>query len=113
MDEGTSGWVHLASDILHLIAAAAWLGSLLGFLMLLWSSRRHAELLPLAWRALDSFSVTGSLIVGVIVLTGLVNLWFTAGLPHADALFSDPYGQLLMVKLVLFGMMLLLATLND
>ena len=56
--------------------------------------------------------VASTLIVGVIVLTGLVNLWFTVGLPNAGALFSSAYGQLLLVKLALFGLMLLLATLN-
>lgn len=72
----------------------------------------RAERLPLAWRALDSFSAAGTLIVGVIIITGLVNLWFTVGLPDAGGLFSSAYGQLLLVKLALFGMMLLLAALN-
>ena len=34
MDEAVMGWVHLIVDILHLIASGAWVGALLGLLLL-------------------------------------------------------------------------------
>lgn len=112
MDEGNPGMIHLAADILHLLSSAAWLGALAGLLLLLWGSLRNDERLPLTYRALADFSSVGTILVAVIVLTGLANLWFTVGLAQPDALFSTLYGQLLLAKLALFGLMLSLAALN-
>jgi putative copper resistance protein D len=112
MDEGNPGMIHLAADILHLLSAAAWLGALAGLLLLLWGSSRNDERLPLTYRALADFSSVGTFLVGMVVLTGLANLWFTVGLAKAEALLSTLYGQLLLAKLALFGLMLSLAALN-
>ncbi len=112
MDEGNPGLIHLAADILHLLSAAAWLGALAGLLLLLWGSLRNDERLPLALRALADFSSVGTFLVAVIVVTGLANLWFTVGLDQVQASSSSLYGQLLLAKLALFGLMLSLAALN-
>ena len=52
----------------------------------------------------------GTVIVGSLLITGALNYWLIVG-PTVTGLFSTPYGQLLIAKLVLFGMML--ALLND
>ena len=44
---GLSGDIHLASDMLHLLTAGAWLGSLPAFVLLLWQAQRSVD--P-AWR---------------------------------------------------------------
>jgi len=53
----------------------------------------------------------GTVIVGSLLITGALNYWLIVG-PTVTGLFSTPYGQLLIAKLVLFGMMLALAAAN-
>ncbi|MCA1652797.1 MAG: copper homeostasis membrane protein CopD [Sphingomicrobium sp.] len=114
MDEGAIGWVHLIADVLHLLAAGAWVGALLGLILLM--SRRASRLdtahLQLTHRALHGFGVAGTIIVGTIVITGLVNGWRLVGVRNITSLPAALYGQLLLVKLLLFGAMLGLASLN-
>ena len=54
MDEAVMGWVHLIVDILHLIASGAWVGALLGLLLLVSrpAARVDAAHLGLTHRAL-------------------------------------------------------------
>ncbi|MFX6794075.1 copper resistance protein CopD, partial [Acinetobacter baumannii] len=35
MDDGAIGWFHLMADIVHLLAAGAWLGAIVSLLLLL------------------------------------------------------------------------------
>ena len=106
MSEGSLADVHLAADIAHLLAAAAWLGALVGLIMLSGSTSSP----PLAFqRAAGNFAVAGSVIVGVLVFTGLINVWAIVGLDRIVAALGGPYGQLLVVKLLLFAAMLGLA----
>ena len=112
--EGRSGLVHLWADISHLIAAGAWIGGIVSFGLLL--LRSMAALTPdhlrLTHRALERFSVIGSLLVGVIVASGLVNSYMLVGPMHIMDLPFTRYGQLLIIKLSLFALMLLLAAAN-
>lgn len=114
MSEGTAGTVHLASDIVHLLAAGAWLGGLAGLVILLFPAKREMTFVRLdaARRALADFSVAGSIIVALITLTGLVNLWLIVGLDNLTGLFTSLYGQLLILKIALFAAMLGLAATN-
>jgi putative copper resistance protein D len=112
--EGSPGTVQLAADIGHLLAAGAWLGALVALVVLLF--RPVAEMssnhLNLTHRALDGFSVAGTFIVALIVVTGAVNSWMLVGPAHFLSLATTPYGQLLLSKLALFGVMLCLAAAN-
>src|SRR3546814_11548040 len=63
--EGAAGTLHRASDILHLIAAAVWIGAIGAFLMLI-SPQRLREWpggLQIASRSLDQFSRVGTICV--------------------------------------------------
>lgn len=108
--EGPGGPVHIAADIVHAVAAALWLGSLVAFTKLL--ARPAESDNPAIYRALHGFSGIGTLAVALLVLTGLVNSWFLVGPSKVWDLGSSPYGQLLIVKLVLFALMLVLAAVN-
>lgn len=112
--EGALGIVHLLSDILHLLAAAAWLGALLVFLILVvrHRTREDAGMARLAHRALAGFSVAGTIMVVLIMATGLANGAFIVGLAQIRDLPATLYGQLLLVKLALFAAMLVLAAIN-
>ena len=114
MDEGAIGWTHLAADVLHLLAAGAWTGALLGLILLM--ARRSEEVgaahLLIAHRALHGFAVIGTIIVGTIIVTGLVNAWLLVGVGNALHLGATLYGRLLLAKLALFAAMLALASVN-
>jgi putative copper resistance protein D len=102
------GLLHLAADIVHALAAATWLGALASFVALLAARPGPAAL----HAALRRFSRIGVPLVAVLVLTGLVNSWFLVGRDGLATLVTTVYGQLLLVKLVLFAGMLVLAASN-
>ncbi|GAC1575581.1 MAG: copper homeostasis membrane protein CopD [Sphingomicrobium sp.] len=114
VDEGVPGWIHLGADILHLIASGAWVGALLGLVLL--ATRRVGQIdrehLGLTHRALHGFGGVGTIVVATLILTGLVNGWLLVGYKNVLTLMTTPYGQLLVVKLLLFAGMLGLAALN-
>lgn len=114
VDEGVVGWIHLIADILHLLAAGAWVGALVGLVLLVMrpASRVDASHLRLTHRALHGFGAVGTVVVLTIVLSGLINSWLLVGLANVAALGKGLYGQLLLVKLALFGAMLGFAALN-
>ncbi len=112
--EGAAGTLHRASDILHLIAAAVWIGAIGAFLTLI-SSRCLREWpggLRIVARSLDQFSRVGTICVLVIAATGLINSQMIVGAENLGRSLGSPYGQLLLAKLALFGLMLALAAAN-
>ena len=110
--EGPGRWLHLVADIVHVLAAALWLGALAAFWLML--SRRSARATDAAMfhQALKGFSGLGTLAVGLLTASGLVNTTFTVGMANLRLAPDTAYGQLLIVKLVLFGLMLVLAASN-
>ncbi|MPS71439.1 MAG: copper homeostasis membrane protein CopD [Novosphingobium sp.] len=106
--EGALGTVQLVGDIIHLLAASAWVGALVAFLMLM-SAAREPEALAVAHAALTGFSRAGTIIVGLLIGTGLLNLYILVGPDRLLALGASDYGRLLLAKLALFGLMLVLA----
>jgi len=110
--EGPVGMVHLASDIIHLLAAAAWIGALGAFVLIVSRRPQTPEILNAAHRALASFATVGAIIVGLIVATGLVNSYLLVGPRNVLRLAESDYGRLLLIKLTLFAIMLGLAAGN-
>lgn len=106
MHAGAAGWLHLLSDILHLLAAGAWIGALVVFVALVF--RRSDG----AGDALAGFAGTGTAIVATILLTGIVNATMMVGIDGVTRLDDSLYGQLLLAKLMLFALMLALAAAN-
>ena len=114
MDEGWTGVVHLSADILHLLAAGAWIAAIFALGTLLvrahrTMSREEAEHLH---RALARFAAVGSIAVALLIATGLVNSWVLVGLSGMATIGASLYLQLLAIKLLLFIGMLGLAALN-
>jgi putative copper resistance protein D len=109
---GEAGTLHLAADILHLLAAAAWIGGLVSLALLLGTARRHQDLgwASLARDVTRRFSTLGIISVGTLLATGIVCGWFLVGSFHA--LFVTEYGRLLMLKTALFAVMVLIAAAN-
>lgn len=112
--EGAPGWAHLVADLLHLLASGAWLGALLGLVLLVTrpADRVDAAHLALTHRGLHGFGLVGTVVVAAIVATGLVNTWMLIGPGNVPELGATLYGRLLVAKLALFAAMLGLASLN-
>ncbi len=99
----------VATDSLHLGAAALWLGGLVELALLLPSllaPGRSAVLRRLVPRVSAVFLVT----VLVLFATGVFNAWLEVGTPAA--LLSSAYGQSLLVKLALLVPLLAIAAVN-
>lgn len=110
--EGPGGLIHLVSDIFHSWAGAVWIGALVAFALILRTrSPTPAGLLALH-RALHGFSGVGTLLVAVLVASGLVNSWFLVEPDRITSLWTTSYGRLLSLKLLLFMAMLGLAAAN-
>jgi putative copper resistance protein D len=114
LGEGAASWVHLSSDVLHLLAAAVWLGALASLALMLWPKKRarRVEELRVLHRALAGFSGVGLAVVAVLLGTGLINSWFLVGTSHLTQIAVTPYGLVLTAKVALFMIMLGLAAAN-
>lgn len=110
--EGWQGSWHLASDVVHLLAAGAWLGALVALLAILARANREAAALAEAGEALTRFGGPGTAIVALLLVTGAYNLVMIVGLDGLRDLPATTYGQLLLAKLVLFLAMLAMAVSN-
>lgn len=110
--EAALGWTHRASDIVHLLAAAAWLAALVMFARILLLDFGEQDASGRAISALERFSGVGAIIVGALVVTGTINLLAIVGVNGLAPTFATPYGRLLLLKLALFGAMLALASFN-
>jgi putative copper resistance protein D len=97
--------LHTAADALHLLAAGAWLGGIVGLATTL---RGEADVQTTA--TVRSFSGLGYGAVAIVLASGLVNAW--ALLSGPTALVLTDYGRLLIVKILLFLAMLALAAAN-
>lgn len=109
---GIGGAMHLASDILHLIAAAAWLGGLLPLAVLLHAAAQGLDHRSTAAmrEAVARFSMLGIASVGTLLVTGIINSWLLVG--GMAALLNTNYGRLLLLKIALFLSMLAIAGIN-
>jgi putative copper resistance protein D len=108
---GAPGMVHLTADVLHLIAAAAWLGGLVPFALVLGHLRRfngHGRIV--AGRLSHRFSNLGMFAVAALLVSGMINASFLVG--DVQGLQATSYGRLLTLKLLLFAGMVCLAAVN-
>jgi putative copper resistance protein D len=106
---GTEAIVHPAADVLHLIAASAWVGALAPLAILL-ASANTPDGLEVVRIATIRFSALGMAAVATLLITGIVNSWYLVG--STEALLGTYYGKLLLLKLGLFLAMVGMATFN-
>jgi copper resistance protein D len=109
MDEGTRGVLHILNDALHLLAAGAWLGSLLALPGCL-ARLRDPAFCTEAKTALRRFSSAGHLAVALAIATGIVNTVLVLGRWPTD--FTSAYQMLLVAKIALVAGMTGLALVN-
>jgi putative copper resistance protein D len=94
----------LVCDALHLCAAGAWIGGLVPLAIFLAHVRASVSLGEMVARVLRRFSTVSLCCVSVLVVSGFSNSWLLVGSIYA--LFTTPYGRLLLLKLTLFGVLL-------
>jgi copper transport protein len=107
------GFLPLAADWLHLIAASLWMGGLLGFPILLVGPLRAIPIEPrlkLLSRLVPRFSKVATTAVMGLILTGLVAVLLHV--PNVSALITTPYGRALSIKLGLLIFLLALGAQN-
>jgi copper transport protein len=99
-------WLSVLSDTAHLTAMAAWLGGLVMLAIALLPRRNPAELQAV----LPVFSRVAFGAVAVLAVTGAYQAW--RGVGTLEALTSTTYGRLVLLKIALFGALLLLGNLS-
>jgi len=105
MDNGAARIAHELNQTGHLLAAGVWLGGLAPLAWVL----RHFEISP-ARDALRKFSQMGYLAVALLAITGAINTLFLVG--SLGAMVSTPYGRLLAFKILVFLVMVVVASIN-
>lgn len=107
------GFLPLAADWLHLMAASLWMGGLLGFPILLLGPLRTIPVEPrlkLLGRLVPRFSKVATTAVMGLILTGLVAVLLHV--PNVSALINTPYGRALSIKVGLLIFLLVLGAQN-
>jgi putative copper resistance protein D len=107
---GLEAILHPAADFVHLVAASAWVGTLLPLAILLTAAGPDAASVALACTATVRFSAFGVGSVATLLITGSINTWYLAG--SIPALTETDYGQLLLTKIALFLGMVAIAAVN-
>lgn len=95
--------VAVPADGLHLLAASAWVGLLAALAL---TARRLPEPLA-AVRGVSSLALVAS---GVLLVTGTVSAWLLLG--SVDALLHTASGQLVILKVIGFGVLVALGWIN-
>jgi putative copper resistance protein D len=109
MHAGIFGFVHKASDVLHLLSVGSWVGALVPVFLILRPA--CARIFAAECRiALIRFSTAGHVAVAVALLTGVINTLMIVGGPPTD--WSTPYQMLLSLKIAAVCLMLALALAN-
>ena len=100
------------TDYIHLMAAAFWVGGLFGLALILpvvFSHSPEGNVRPVILAVLPRFSLVAGLSVGALIVTGLYSAW--AHVTVIPALVV-PYGQVLVVKTALVGVLLVFGATN-
>lgn len=109
MTDNALGWLHLAGNALHLLAAFGWIGAITAFLWAATLSKKSSHDLAVS---LGRFAGVGTAFVALLLATGIANTLFIVGLNTLPTLLETTYGRLLVTKIGLFAAMLAAAAAN-
>jgi putative copper resistance protein D len=109
---GETGWIQLGNDSFHLIAAGIWPAGLAPFAFFIAQALQAArpDEMQVAASVTRRFSFLSLVTVGTLAITGTANGYFLVGTFHA--LVATVYGRLLLLKLGLFGAMVVIGAFN-
>lgn len=106
----------IGADVLHVLAACAWLGTLLALLFaalpLVRGARSRAEIGsgPLVAAMVRAFHPVALTCAGIVVATGLISAWLR--LSTLASLWESTYGRVLLIKLAFVAIVVVLGALN-
>jgi len=101
------GWLYIVSVWVHVMAATAWVGSMLFFAAVAVPVMRAPEALPLLRIVGRRYRVFGWIALGTLLVTGVSNLYFRGirwALLTDRAFWSTEFGHALAWKLVFVGL---------
>ncbi|MBI2305433.1 MAG: CopD family protein [Chloroflexi bacterium] len=103
----------VAARWLHLLAATTWVGGLIFMNLVLTPavSARGIPPAPVRMMGIARFRPFAWGSIGVILVTGLVNLF--RGAPSLDFLFATAWGNVILVKIFLFAAMVVVTGVNS
>jgi putative copper resistance protein D len=110
--QGPTRLVHQINQMVHLLAAALWLGGLVPLAWLLGRARFPSDTawISVACDVVPRFSQMGYAAVALLAATGAFNTLLLVG--STQALLTTPYGRLLGMKMLLFLAMVAVALFN-
>ena len=94
----------LLGDVLHLCAAGGWIGGLVPLVIFLTRARASLSLGETVAPVLRRFSTLSLSCVSILIVSGISNSWLLVGSIYA--LFTTPYGWLLLFKLAVFAILI-------
>jgi copper transport protein len=106
-------WVFFPSEVLHVLAASVWVGGIACIVFALAAGTRAldpAQRTPALVSVLSRFSPLALGSVAVLAVTGAVQAYID--IRHLDALTNTTYGQLVLLKTGLLGMLIGLGAVN-
>lgn len=108
------GFPYIISIYLHIVCAAFWIGGMLFLpMVLLPGIKNHPDRVSLLYKTGIKFRFYGWFALGILLITGLLNMYYR-GIPFRWDIFTQSgYGKLLGIKLILFALMLLLGAIHD
>ncbi|HXZ00356.1 MAG TPA: CopD family protein [Stellaceae bacterium] len=111
-ETGRLGYLYLGSDMVHMLAASAWVGGLVPLVLFFAAARRSdgGACAAAAREVTGRFTLMGMLAIGVILLTGMIDTLSLVG--SVPALLGSDYGHLLLLKAALFSIMVAFAAVN-
>jgi copper resistance protein D len=110
MREGAMAELLQLNYLVHVLSAGAWLGALVPLLLVIQQlSTQHLQH-NAAVVALQRFSTAGQGMVAAVVSTGVANTCLILG--YLPLVWSQPYQQLLAMKISLVGAMIVIALVN-
>lgn len=104
-----NGFVGPSLHAVHAVSAAAWIGGLVALMRVLAAGTTGRIPRPVVADLLEQFSRMGILIVLLLAATGAAMTWLILGdIPSS----RNDYGQILLLKIALFALMVGLALIN-
>jgi copper transport protein len=101
----------VGADWLHLTATALWVGGLVQFVNVIGPVRKNfAPAAPVLSRLVAHFTNFARVSVAALIVTGLYSAWLQVG--SVEGLLTTPYGQVLLVKILLIIPLIGIAAIN-